>query len=391
MVEHDIAYAAAELEAALPDERERLVRLCAWFTGNVHVAEDLAQETLIEAWRNAHKLHDPAGRAQWLSAIARNVCLRWARAHGRELSRYAGPRPDEPAVLSLEERLQDPFDLEIELERHELVELLDRALALLPAETRTLLVEHYVKESPQAEVAARLGLTEGAVTMRLQRGKLLLRRILTTDLKEEAAAFGLHAPATGGFEETRIWCPICGQSRLDGRFDPTTRQLTLRCRRCTPEPPMSVVNGGDVTIFAGVHGYRAAFNRLAQLANDYFQQGLKLRTCPCPICGQSAPFEVHVYEDVPFAACKYGIHAACPACGHVDFSALFGVSLCLPEGRRFWRAHPRLRALPEAEVEVEGVPAIVTRCESIDGRARFDVVFRAETFEVMQIHGARHA
>ena len=46
-------------------KRRRLVRLCAAVTGDRTVAEDLAQETLLEAWRSAHKLHDPAGADRW--------------------------------------------------------------------------------------------------------------------------------------------------------------------------------------------------------------------------------------------------------------------------------------------------------------------------------------
>src|SRR6476619_1827962 len=66
-----------------PEEREHLVRLCAAITHDRDAAEDLAQETLLEAWRNAHKLHDPAGADRWLAAIARNVCRRSARRQGR--------------------------------------------------------------------------------------------------------------------------------------------------------------------------------------------------------------------------------------------------------------------------------------------------------------------
>ena len=42
----------------------------------------------------------------------------------------------------------------------ELIDLLDRALALLPPETRDALVQHYVDELPQAEIARRLGASE---------------------------------------------------------------------------------------------------------------------------------------------------------------------------------------------------------------------------------------
>jgi Sigma-70 region 2 len=59
-------------------QRRPLVRLCAVLTGDRDAAEDLAQETLLEAWRNAHKLHDPSGAERWVAAIARptlNVCV----------------------------------------------------------------------------------------------------------------------------------------------------------------------------------------------------------------------------------------------------------------------------------------------------------------------------
>lgn len=62
-----------------PQEHARLVRLCATITGSSEAAEDLAQETLLEAWRHLEGLRDPEKRSQWLSGIARNVCLRWKR------------------------------------------------------------------------------------------------------------------------------------------------------------------------------------------------------------------------------------------------------------------------------------------------------------------------
>jgi len=71
--------------------------------------------------------------------------------------------------------LDDDGDPTIELERHELAALLDRALALLPPETRLALVQHYIEESSHAAIAARLGLSEGGVAVRLHRGKLAFR------------------------------------------------------------------------------------------------------------------------------------------------------------------------------------------------------------------------
>src|SRR5579875_2014568 len=121
------------LEVSLSLERSRLVGLCAAMTGNADVAEDLAQETLLEAWRHIEEL----------------------RKQGRQAAHLIETRPGTEAQFTeLEDQLADDFDLEVELERKELIELLDRAMALLPAETRTVLVERYVQESPLTEVAA---------------------------------------------------------------------------------------------------------------------------------------------------------------------------------------------------------------------------------------------
>src|SRR6266496_5699907 len=80
-----------QIEGLLPSEWPRLVRLCAHFTGDRDAAEDLAQETLIEAWRHQDRVYDWQGYSSWLSAIARNLSLRWVRQRGREQARLATP------------------------------------------------------------------------------------------------------------------------------------------------------------------------------------------------------------------------------------------------------------------------------------------------------------
>lgn len=154
------------LEGELSLERGRLMRLCARLSSDVDAAEDLAQETLLEAWRHLQELRDPERRSPWLSGIARNVCLRWTRSRARDRAQLLQPNQSE-ASLDLEERLADSFDLELELERDELVALLDRAMALLPPETRAVLIARYIRDSPHAEIAAWLGLSDGAVKMKL--------------------------------------------------------------------------------------------------------------------------------------------------------------------------------------------------------------------------------
>src|SRR5687768_11478090 len=108
---------------AVEDMRERawLARLCTRLTGAAEAADELAQETLIEAWRHAERLDDPARREPWLAGIARNVCLRWWRAQSKNAARFSSGEPDEA--------IPGKADIEDTLERRDLMELLDRALA----------------------------------------------------------------------------------------------------------------------------------------------------------------------------------------------------------------------------------------------------------------------
>ena len=93
------------IEGVLPSEWPRLVRLCAHFTGDRDAAEDLAQETLIEAWRHQDRLYDWHGYSSWLSAIARNLSLRWIRQRGREQARLVTSIDSVPETSARAEEL----------------------------------------------------------------------------------------------------------------------------------------------------------------------------------------------------------------------------------------------------------------------------------------------
>lgn len=269
-----------------PPERERLVRYCSRFTGDPHAAEDLAQQTLLEAWGCERTLRDPRARQGWLFGIARNLCLMRARGRAREVSRLASLDEGGWESPELNGRLADEFDLEVELEREDLARLLDRAMALLPPATRRVLTERYLEESPQAEVAERLGLTEGAVEARLHRGRLALRRILTTDLADEAAAHGLVSPGDAGWRETRLWCPECGRHRLLGYLDAERGEFAVRCPGCCV-PGSNLAYAVSDELFGGVKSFMPAFSRLMLVGSIYFGEALAHGVVPCAVCARA--------------------------------------------------------------------------------------------------------
>jgi hypothetical protein len=82
------------------------------------------------------------------------------------------------------------------------------------------------------------------------------------------------------------------------------------------------------------------------------------------------------------------MHLRCDRCGCAHDLTLAGLALWSPAGRCFWRAHLRLRTLPEREVEAAGRAALVTSFESVTDGARLDVVSARDTYEILSVHGA---
>lgn len=320
-------------------DRQRLVRLCATISGDAGAAEDLAQETLLEAWRNRHKLHDPSGTDRWLAAIARNVCLRRRRALGREI----------------------PTDVELvaehELDRDELVDLLDGALALLPAETRDLLVERFVHDRPNSEIAARLAVSPDAIAMRITRGKAVLRRLLAEELGDTERTW----------RPTRVWCTQCGRATMEMRRDGDT--VSFRCSACSTRP--THVLGPDVA--GGLVRPKAVLDRAAAWSRGRFGDGAgSTRQCEC-----GATVDVRRFES--------GLFTRCARCGAERSSSIEGISVAQPPVRAFWRAHGRTRSLPRQQVEHDGLPATVVRYESMTGSGGVDVILARDTLRVLAV------
>jgi RNA polymerase sigma-70 factor (ECF subfamily) len=373
-----------------PDERTWLVRLCYRLTSDPDAAEDLAQETLLAAWRAAHTLRDSNSRAAWLAAIARNQCRQWLRRQRRDRKHLVcqsfeecADRPDAlPATVG------DPA---LALERDELATLLRRAFALLPADTRTALLGRFVDELPHAALASRLGLSSAASMKRVERGLRMLRRMLTTALADEAHNLDLRLPDHEIWQTTHIWCPLCGSAHLQGQLQPADGLLQLRCPICNRDGGQLVSSGPSSPL--DVVTFKPALNRLLLWIHDYYHQRAIAGTVPCLRCGQ----RVRLRLGHPPAGLRlgipprsitdcHGIYAWCAECETAaGVEAWWSFTLGLPEVRRFWHEHSRIRALPERSVQAGGVEAVLTGFESITGHARIEVTTTSSTLAVQHI------
>lgn len=372
------------LEDVLGAERPRLVRFCAHLAGSAEAAEDLAQETLYEAWRHRAQLQDARGVARWLNAIARNVCLRWRQQQAQRVTHLFIPE-DETLPLTLDDLADDAPDLEAELERAELAGLLDRALALLPEPARQMLLQHYLHASPYAEIARQLGMSEGAVKVQVHRGKLTLRRLFSNELRQEAISYGLAVSQMVEWQATRIWCPLCGRQRLEGKLDAAQGYFVLRCPIC--EAATGTYSQYTwPALFEGVTSLKPAFNRVMRWAHPYFRRALAEQQAPCTACRRMVPVYLHLPDD-DFQKQQgvRGMYVYCAACQGGYKMRLSNWLLYHPEAWRFWQDHPRLSLLPERVVEANGRPALVVGYQSVVEQARLEILADQESYEVLAI------
>lgn len=338
--------------AWLESERRRLVRLCASITGDAAIAEDLAQETLLEAWRHRDRLREPSGADRWLNAIARNVCHRWSRRRGR----------DSVLVGDLEVDVPAPTDDGLDL--GELDEQLERALAHVPGATRDMVVRHFVHESTHAEIAACHGISEEAVSMRISRGRAMLRILL-------------EAGTEARWCETRVWCSGCGVSRLQIRR--CEDDVAFRCVGCSPtSASYDLGNPFFARLVGDLVRPTAILNRTAAWASEYFRGGAG--AAHCTRCRR--PISVRRHRE----GGRHGLHGVCRACGEEVWSSVLGLALSRPEARAFLAEHPRVRTLPERDLAYGNAKATLVRLEAVLGSAALDVLFARDTLRVLATH-----
>jgi RNA polymerase sigma-70 factor, ECF subfamily len=147
-------------------------------------AEDAAQETVIKVYLNLKNFRGDSQFRTWVLSIARNEGLGRLRKLGtrREDSLDAGTDDQTgdytPAILTSWREIPSEA-----LERKELGALLKEAVDALPEIYRNVVLLRDIEEVDIRETAAALGITEGAVKVRLHRARALLQRNLAPRLK----------------------------------------------------------------------------------------------------------------------------------------------------------------------------------------------------------------
>lgn len=156
------------------------LRLC----GSPADAEEMVQETFLNAYRAWEGFEGRSAASTWLFTIARRICQRMHRRRAGEPDRIEPleellPGPSE-AVADLD--AADPFEEQLAREAQSTVE---SALRELPVDFRLPLVLVDIAELSIGETAEVLGLKENTVKTRVHRARLKLRRAIEEKLPKK--------------------------------------------------------------------------------------------------------------------------------------------------------------------------------------------------------------
>lgn len=145
--------------------------------------DDVLEEAFVRVWQHIQEfqIQGPDSFYAWLKTTSQRVLLDKIRAH-RAVKRGAGRLPAEapPKQDSSVESLLDLIAVDFATPsqsamRREAEQVLRVAIAGLPEHYRQAVELRYLKGRPVADVAARMGRTEGAVQMLCQRALKRLR------------------------------------------------------------------------------------------------------------------------------------------------------------------------------------------------------------------------
>ena len=186
---------------ALVEKHRKWIHSLAWREiGDFHAAQEITQDTFIQAYKSLPSLRDPNRFSGWLHVIAKRQCIEWLRRKSMTMqSLDAMPNAELERVSYAryldEERTQAATD--------GLREVVERLLQKLPVNERSVMVLHYYKGLTCEEVSVLLDVSLNTIKSRLYRARKrleteesMLRETLDTNiLKSEPRRVDFQATA----------------------------------------------------------------------------------------------------------------------------------------------------------------------------------------------------
>jgi RNA polymerase sigma-70 factor (ECF subfamily) len=158
-------------DAVVRAYRRKVFNVAYKFVGGHEGAEDLTQEVFLKIFKSLDTFDRRANFQTWLISVSRNLCIDHYRSVRKE--RATIDRAVDASELAPASRDPGPMAA---LEQRDRLTLLRNALAGLPDPLRKAVLMRDIHEMSYQEIADQLGLPEGTVKSRINRGRAGLAR-----------------------------------------------------------------------------------------------------------------------------------------------------------------------------------------------------------------------
>ena len=151
---------------------------------NEDEALDLSQEAWVKAWQRLSQFQGDSSFVTWITRIVINLCLDQLRKHKRQKTESIDQMDEELGGVERQMPVVNPNPTE-KIEREELRVRIDKALAQLSSEHRTVLILHEFEEMEYKEIATAMNCSIGTVMSRLFYARRRMAALMAGYKREE--------------------------------------------------------------------------------------------------------------------------------------------------------------------------------------------------------------
>ena len=176
----------------LVEKHQKGVHALVWRKiGDFHYAEEITQDTFLQAYKKLSTLKDPNQFTGWLYVIANRLCIDWLRKQKFTVQSLEDTPVEEIDRATYAHHISEQRQTEIAENRREIVKQL---LSKLPESERTVVTLYYLGEMTTKEIGKFLGVSVDTIKTRLRRGRKRLQEQQVEPLVSETLG-GIQFPA----------------------------------------------------------------------------------------------------------------------------------------------------------------------------------------------------
>ena len=197
MVENDVQLIRRILSddeeafSILVQKYQKSVHALVWRKVNdFHYAEEITQDTFLQAYKKLSTLKNPNQFAGWLYVIANRLCINWIQRHKPAMQSLEDTPMEEIEEAAYHHYAAEQREAEGTKYRYEIVQKL---LSKLPESERTVVTLYYLGEMTAKEISKFLGVSVNTITSRLRRARERLRE--DQEIMVQEVLGGVQLPA----------------------------------------------------------------------------------------------------------------------------------------------------------------------------------------------------